>query len=336
MRTSFRERSRTKIALFGLVVIAGSGTLALNSGALYRTLVTETFHAHFAAAGGLTSGDEVRTGGHEVGRVTEVGLEGDRVVVTFNVDNDVQLREGARAAIGTATPLGAKYLDVDLGTGGELAAGGVIPKERTSNPYDVNLALQQLGETTAAIDTEQLAESLDTVAAAFENTPDEFASALRGVSELSRTVASRDQQLRELLSNASGVTKVLANRNQQVVGLMEHGNELLAELYQRRDDLRDLLAGTTATIETLRGVIDDNEADIAPVLDQLNDVVKVLVQNEENVNKTIDGLATYALTLGESVAGGSHFYALIENIVPSNLTPVLSGMVPEILEGGGN
>lgn len=336
MRKSFRERSRTTIALVGLVVIAGVVALALNSGALYRMVVSDTYHAQFAAAGGLTSGDEVRIGGHEVGTVTAVELDGDKVQVTFDVDSEVRLRDHTRAAIGTATPLGAKYLDLDPGAGEELAPGATIPRERTDAPYDVNLALQQLGETTAAIDTEQLAESLDTFAASFRNTPEEIASALSGVSALSRTIATRDQQLRELLRSASGVTEVLAQRNQQIVGLMEHGNQLLAELYRRRDDLRSLLATTTATIETLRGVVSDNEADLGPVLDQLDDVVQVLVRNEENVTKTIDGLATYALTLGESVGGGNHFYALIENIVPSNLTPVLSQVVPGLLDGGGN
>ena len=66
------------------------------------------------------------------------------------------------------------------------------------------------------IDTDQLATALDTVANTFRDSPEEVRAAVDGLGRLSRTVASRDAQLRELLEHANGVTGVLADRNEEL------------------------------------------------------------------------------------------------------------------------
>ena len=74
---------------------------------------------------------------------------------------------------------------------GQMDEGTEIPVERTSSPYDVVEAFTGLAETSEQIDTDQLAESLTTLADLSRNTPDEFQSALQGVSALSANVAPR-------------------------------------------------------------------------------------------------------------------------------------------------
>ena len=66
----------------------------------------------------------------------------------------------------------------------------------------------------------------------------------RARSRLSRTVASRDAQLRELLHHANGVTGVLADRNKELVSLLTDGDLLLQELRKRRADIHTLLVST--------------------------------------------------------------------------------------------
>ena len=67
--------------------------------------------------------------------------------------------------------------------------------ERTTSPYDVVEAFAGLAETSEQIDTDQLAQSLTTLADLTRNTPEEFRAALEGVSALSRTSPSRDEQI---------------------------------------------------------------------------------------------------------------------------------------------
>ncbi|HVV08204.1 MCE family protein [Amycolatopsis sp.] len=331
IRLSFREKNPVRLAAVALVVIVALVALALNAGTIYRSVTSTAYVADFSEAGGILSGDEVRIGGLKVGTVTGVELVGSHVEVDFVTDDGTDLGDGTTAAIGTATPLGKKFLALTSAGTGELRGGSHIPLSRTKPPYDITQALQTLSSTTQQIDTAQLAQSLDTVAQTFQNTPEALRTALQGVSRLSSTIATRDQALRSLLAQANGVTAVLAQRNQQVTTLLTDGNELLQELYQKRDDLHTLLVEVTSVVDQLKGLAQDNQKELTPALDQLSGVLDLLNSNQDNVNKTIANLQVYATSLGEAVAGGPYFYAIVENLVPTNLAPLL----PQVLQQGG-
>jgi phospholipid/cholesterol/gamma-HCH transport system substrate-binding protein len=330
IKLSFREKNPVKVAIVAIVVIVALIALALNSGTIYRSLTSTSYVADFSEAGGILPQDEVRIGGLNVGSVTDVQLVGSHVEVSFVIKNGTNLGDTTTGAIGTATALGKKFLSLTPAGPGELRSGSHIPLSRTKAPYDITQALQTLSSTTQQIDTTQLARSLDTVAQTFQNTPDTLRTALQGVSRLSETISTRDQALRSLLAQANGVTAVLAQRNQQVTTLLSDGNLLLQELYQKRDDLHTLLVQVTSVVNQLKGLAQDNQKELTPALDQLSGVLDLLNSNQDNINKTISNLQVYATSLGEAVAGGAYFYAVVENLVPSNLAPLL----PQILQQG--
>jgi len=80
-----------------------------------------TFHAAFAEAGGLRSGDPVRIAGVTVGKVTGVDLENAHVMVTFTVRGDSRLGRDTKAAVKLQTLLGKKYLELTPTGPGQLS-----------------------------------------------------------------------------------------------------------------------------------------------------------------------------------------------------------------------
>lgn len=318
-RAARGERSPVRTGVVAVVVLALLVGLALNSGSIYRALAASHYSAVFAEAGGLRAGDEVRLGGFAVGKVTSLRLEDGRVVVEFSVEGGGPLGEATEAVVKTATPLGTKFLSVVPAGPGRLESGARIPIERTRSPYDVQDILENLGSVTADVDLPQLAHSLDVVAETFRDTPDELGSAVAGLSRLSRTIASRDVALRELLSDADGVTGMLAERSDQLATLIGDANALLDELYRRRAAIRSLLDGITAVLTQLSGAVADNEAQIGPAMRELERVLDLLNRNNANIAAAIEGLRTYAGSLGEAVASGPWFYALVPNLPPTNM-----------------
>ncbi len=151
----------------------------------------DTYHAMFTEAGGLKVNDEVRIAGVRVGKVDEIELAGDQVKVSFKVDDAADFGRDTRAAIKVKTILGSMFLALEPAGGGQLDEGATIPAERTSSPFDVVEAFEGLASTSEQIDTDQLAESLTTLADLTRNTPDEFRGALSGLSRLSANVAAR-------------------------------------------------------------------------------------------------------------------------------------------------
>ena len=111
-------------------------------------------------------------------RSTRSSSTSDQVKVTFKVDDAADFGTDTRAAIKVKTILGSMFLALEPAGGGQLEEDGTIPAERTSSPFDVVEAFEGLASTSEQIDTDQLAESLTTLADLTRNTPDEFRGAL--------------------------------------------------------------------------------------------------------------------------------------------------------------
>ena len=271
------------------------------------------YTANFADAGGLVTGDQVEVAGVNVGKVENIELDGTAVLVEFTVSEGIELGDRTTAAIKTNTVLGRKSLFVTPDGSGAIDADDTIPLERTTSPYSLNDALGDLSNTIRDLDTDQLNTTLDTLTAAFKDTPAPLREALDGVTRLSQSINARDESLRELLTKAKGVTQVLADRGEQVNALLVDGNQLLGELDLRRTAISELITNISAVSQQLTGLVADNEAQMKPTLDKLNSVLALLQQNKDNLAQALEGLGPYALALGEQVGSGPYFQAYVSN-----------------------
>jgi phospholipid/cholesterol/gamma-HCH transport system substrate-binding protein len=311
--TPFRERNPVIIGAVGLGVIAAMLLLAFNIESL-PFLAGRKHAAALSEAGGLKSGDDVRIAGVTVGKVTSVGLERRHVKVEFRVDKDTTLGSKTSAAVRIKTILGQKFLALDPAGGGELSTE--IPLSRTTPAYDVVDAFSDLAVNTERTDTQQLATALDTVADTFRDSPEEVRAAVDGLGRLSRTIASRDAQLRTLLEHANGVTGVLSARNAEIVKLLGDGDLLLQELRKRRADIHTLLVSTATLADQLTGLVRDNREAIRPALQNLKNVLAVLQANQANLDRGIELLAPFVRVFANTIGNGRWFDTYIHNLVP--------------------
>ena len=325
MSVPFRERNPVIVGAVSLAVIAALVLAAFRAEDLPLIGGGDTYYAAFSEAGGLKANDEVRIAGVRVGKVKSVDLDGDHVRVEFLVDRGVDFGSTTAAAIKVKTLLGAMYLSLQPDGGGQLAEGSEIPMQRTSSPYDVVDAFSGLAERSERIDTDQLAQSLDTVAELTENTPEEFRAALRGVSDLSANIAARDEQLNTLLGNLRKVSGVLGDRRQDLVALMRDGDKLFRALVARRQAVSDLLDSTSELSVQLTGLVRDTRTDLKPALDHLDSVVDVLNKNQENLDNSLRLMAPFYRVFASTLGNGPWFDTYIQNLPPA----------PNLLEGGG-
>jgi phospholipid/cholesterol/gamma-HCH transport system substrate-binding protein len=311
---SFAERNPVVIGVIGAVAIA-----ALTLGALqYKKLPFfghgKSYSAYFAEAGGLRTGAPVQVSGFRIGEVTGIGLDGPRVLVKFKVEENVHLGERTEAQIRTKSLLGSKVLQVIPRGDGQLT--GTIPIERTKPAYQLPDALGDLASTVSVLDTNQLNKSLSTLAETFKDTPADLQLALAGVSRFSQTLNDRDTQLRGLLENANKATAVLAQRSGQVVGLVKDTNALLAQLRTQSAALEQISGNISALSKQLSAVIADNRSQLRPALDKLNDVLTIVDNRKQQVQKSLKLLNAYVMSLGESVGSGPFFKAYFPNLLP--------------------
>ncbi|MFF5261175.1 MCE family protein [Actinomadura viridis] len=326
-----RERNPIGVAVIGLAVILVLGMLAYRADDLPVIGGGTTYTADFSEAAGLKPDDEVRVAGVKVGKVTGVELDGAKVKVTFRV-KDTWIGNASTAGIMIKTLLGAKYLAVDpLGPSAQ-DPGRRIPMSRTVSPYDVTQAFQDLSGTIDRLDTVKVAQSLETIADTFSNTPPSVRKALDGLSALSQTISTRDAQLARLLTNAKQVTGVLAEQSGEFERLLRDGNLLLAELRRRREAIHGLLVGSQALARQLSGLVDDNRAQLTPTLQALDRITDVLQRNQDNLNRALAVAGPYNRLLGNALGNGRWMDGYLCGVVPKEYlapnTPPKTGCMP--------
>jgi phospholipid/cholesterol/gamma-HCH transport system substrate-binding protein len=311
---SFAERNPLIVGAVGVALTAGITLAALEYDHLPFVNSGTTYTAYFAEAGGLSSGAAVEVSGFRVGQVKDIDLDGPRVLVTFKIDDGVELGERTEAAIKTKTLLGAKILEVRPRGEGHLTAP--IPVERTTSPYQLPDAMGDLATTLSGLNTSSLSDSLATLAQTFSNTPPDLKRATEGVARFAQALDAHDAQLRRILENANKATKVLADRTDRVVSLIGDSNELLVALRHQSDALDAISGNVSSMARQLRGFIDDNRPQLKPALDKLNDVLTILSNRKAQIKDALPRLNQYALSLGECVASGPYFNAYIANLLP--------------------
>jgi phospholipid/cholesterol/gamma-HCH transport system substrate-binding protein len=318
MAIPFRERNPVPIGAAGLLVIAVLLVLAFNIQSIPLIGGGDHYRAAFSEAGGLVKGDDVRIAGVKVGKVEGVDLAGDHVVVDFKVTEPAAFGTRTGASVRMKTLLGQKYLALEPGGSGQLKAGSEIPIDRTVSSYDIVNAFSDLTTTSERIDTGQLAESLTTLATEFKDSPKDVRAALDGLSRLSRTIASRDAELKRLLASANSVSGTVAQRNKAVESIIRNADLLLVELDKRREDIHTLFVNTSAMAQQITGLVRDNRAELKPALDQLTKVLAVLQKHEQDLGDTIKAMAPFTRLFANVLGNGRWFDTYIQNLT----TPV--------------
>ncbi len=323
MSKPFRERNPVPIGAISIAVILLLLIAAFKASDLPLIGSGDTYHASFAEAGGLKANDEVRIAGVRVGKVTGIDLAGNKVDVTFKVDTPSKFGTETEAAIKVKTLLGSMYIALVPKGSGQLKKDSTIPTSRTSSPYDVVQAFSGLADRAQKIDTNRLADSIDTLASLTKDTPVAFQGTLRGLSRLSETVASRDDQINTLLQNLHTVSGTLANRDQDIVTLMKDSDVLLRALVARRAAVHQLLVSTSRLSNELTLLVKQTRADLKPALSNLQGVVNLLLKNQSNLDESLRLMAPFYRVFANTLGSGPWFDTWIQNLPP---VPDLNGV----------
>jgi phospholipid/cholesterol/gamma-HCH transport system substrate-binding protein len=309
------DRRLAVIGLTGALVTAAIVVGALEYDRLpIFTAQKSEYSAYFAESSGLDAGARVQVSGLQVGEVESVTLDGARVLIKFNVDQDVHLGDRTEAAIKAKSLLGAKLLELTPRGEGRLA--DPIPTDRTTPAYQLPDALGDLTATVKDLDTDQLNRSLATLAETFRDVPPQLRSAVDGVARISQTLNERDTELRRLLSGANDVSGVLSERTDQIVGLIVDTNVLLVQLQTQSQALDQISGDISVLAKQLSGFIADNRTTLRPALDKLNGVAAIIDNRKQQVQESIKLLNVYVMSLGETVSGGPFFKAYVANLLP--------------------
>jgi phospholipid/cholesterol/gamma-HCH transport system substrate-binding protein len=311
----YRGSSLIRAGIIGVILAILVIAIGLQPERLVQWATSLRYQALFSEAGGIAVGNDVTVSGIKVGTVSSVKLDNGDALVGFTIDGRYALGSDTTAHIRTGTLLGERVLALESAGSGTLAPNTVIPVTRTSSPYSLTDAVNDLTTNTAGTNTESLNQSLDTLSQTLDQIAPQLGPTFDGVSRLSKSLNSRNESLADLLKTAGDVTGILSERSDKVNTLILNANDLVGVLNERRYAITSLLNATSAVSQELTGVVHDNEQELRPTLDRLNAVTAMLEKNRDNLAKMLPGAAKYYLTQGEIVSNGAYYNAYVPNLI---------------------
>lgn len=309
----FRERNPVPIGIIGVLAVIGFLAIGLNASKLPFISSGHTVYADFKDAAGLQKGNNVRVAGVLIGKVTSVKLEGNVVKVGMKVDNGTHVADGSTADIKIETLLGQVYVALKPSGTGKLP-GNTIQAGNTSTPTSITTAFNGLGARAGRINVRQLAQSFDVLASTFKNTPSSVRGSLVGLERLSTTIASRDAELKALLSRTNVVTNTLSTHDAQIAQLINDSNLILHTVDQQRAVIHQLLIHTSALSRQLTGLVAENRAVIGPALNQLNGTLALLRSHQKQLDQVVHLAAPFVRDFTDTLGNGRWFETVIANI----------------------
>ncbi|EHI13400.1 MCE family protein [Mycolicibacterium thermoresistibile] len=304
----------TLVVLLMLVSFGYTGLPFMPQGRVYT--------AFFTNAAGITSGSDVQVYGYNVGAVKSVDLDmsARAAKVTFTVDRKIRIGDQTMVAIKTDTVLGQRILAV---TPGGVGSETVIPLGRTTTPYTLSEALQDLGHSATELDTDAFQTALQTLTDTMRDATPRLRGALDGIAALSRSVNARDEKLEQLLHHTSSLSQILARRARQLNQLISDGNALFAELSRQRAALAELIAGIGDVSRQVSGFVADNRREFGPMLVRLNLVLDNLLERRAHIDEALKRVPSFSTTLGEVVGSGPGFSVNIWGVPNPEVAGVL-------------
>lgn len=278
------------------------------------------YHAEFTDAAGLHTGSEVQVSGIRVGRVSDITIGKERVIVHFDVKGR-EIGRLTRASVEVKSLLGDKFLNVKSAGSGELPSGSTIPLARTDTSYDIVGTLSQLTTQTEDTDKANLKEALDTLSETLDTASPEIKGSFTGLARLSETIATRDEEIDSLLRHSRNVTALLDERKGDLVTLLDRADLVFDELENRKEAIHTLLVSTKQLAVQLEGLVEDNREQLRPTLDSLRSLLVFLNAREDQLETTLRNYGPYVNILGNVIGTGPWFDAY----VPNMLLPLVPG-----------
>jgi phospholipid/cholesterol/gamma-HCH transport system substrate-binding protein len=262
-----------------------------------------TYYVTFDDAKGLAPGGDVQIAGVSVGRVDDVGLEGNHAKVRVQIKDGLKLPEGTRFLIQTRLLGGTPTLSVDPPDTPPAGAGIILPGSTVAGSGTPGLLSQALDPQQQ----EQVDQLLSTTTKITENL-NQLVTTLNDPA-IRRELKNSDETLRNIRAitrNAAEASNTLprlsAQAESQLSTLSIQANQVLANLQAASATAPRLAASGERLAKNAEGLTTDLRA----TLNENRPALKTLVQSADEAVSAVAGLTDQLTsTLGDPKLKGN-------------------------------
>jgi phospholipid/cholesterol/gamma-HCH transport system substrate-binding protein len=257
-------------AVVTIVIAATIHPLTSTGTTPYRALFTDASH--------LSPNDDVRVAGVQVGRVKAVSVtRSGAALVTFDVDPDVSLTTGTRAAVRYLNLVGDRYLTLEEGAGKRLRTGATIPANRTQPALDLSELFDGFKPLFAALSPDDVNKLAASIISTLQGEGSTVSDLLRQTADVTNTLADKDVVIGRVVQNLDATLATVDRRQSELTDLIVQLDQLMNGLADDRHAISASLkhidamaAVTTDLLHEARPGLRKDIADIGKVASGLN------------------------------------------------------------------
>lgn len=187
-----------------------------------------TFYTNDAAS--IRSGDPVRIAGINVGKVSDLALEADRVRVQAKVDGDAFVGDQSQVEVRMLTVVGGYYVNL-VSLGNKPLGAQPIPLERVKMPYSLMTVLADTTKITDNLQGNPLKETLD-----------QLQTGLAG---------DNTQVISSVIDAGNSLVSTIQKQRGQLTAILNFSNEYIGAMNGYSDGIRTLVRKISIVIQTL-------------------------------------------------------------------------------------
>lgn len=288
MKKALSDHARDFVLMLGLLAVAAVvGGYILEKQRMRFPLIEERPYkvkAAFATAQALTpgQGQTVRVAGIRIGDIAKTELVDGRAIVTLDIDRKYKdlIRTDATALLRPKTGLKDMFVDVSPGTRAAPVAreNWVLPISNTLPDVNPDEFLSSLDADTRdylKLLLKGAAVGLDGRAADLRDVLRRFEPTHRDLARVNRTVAQRRVELRRLIRSLNLVNRELAGRDDDLAELVANASRWFGALAAQRENVSGTirrLPGTLRQATQTLGKVDRLGQRLGPASDALRQI----------------------------------------------------------------
>lgn len=264
-----------------------------------------TLKAQYQSVEGLIPGNPVKIKGVKVGRIDNMWLAGDSVMVSFTLDPYRQIPTDSRAEIYSISILGEMGIKITTGRktsffeNGQLIASDIEPGmiDNITEQITGSEALDNLTKLSGEL--KDLAEKLNESLGGENGEPSQLTGI---VTNLKATSDLTERLMAELTSTASSFSKLADNTNKIMAEVANEKGDFSGSINNLKT-LTDSLAAASGTFKSLANGANAAVSSLGEVLDKVNSPNGSLGKliNDNSLYESIDNVTASANGLIESI-----------------------------------
>ncbi len=294
------------------------------------------------ASAGLHPGSQVVEQGVQVGSVRSIVLRHGRALVTFGISANHKIPSDAVATIEPENLFGADQVAISVPTGRGPTPEALPPGGRIRHTQ----VLAELGQLFSSadpllskIDTADLATSINELSAAYGGQGEQIAASLKAGADLTSLLARTTSAQLAALDAFTRFSVAIEGEGPTLNQLAFDGNRTMPLFDAAERAYAQLLSDLGTFSDRFAALLADYRPQIDTMLNQGDNVIRVLLAQRQNVAQLVQGLAMYAYRFAHSASSarlpdGSRFgyfktfivWPDVEKFVCSLIAPARSGL----------